>query len=445
MPLLIQFPIPNILKAVISFFAVLLFLSVSYSLFANEEAGKEEKSHKDRKLTKIEIDHLIIKGHLEKIRKLREATPVDHKAIAETYILIFNKFHAYEQGKMAAWEAYEIYVSIKDYTNATALLTMIMSVYGYEGTMENPLDKSMPVSLRATARIELAKLYAKRGDLLTALSISRSVAIQHSGVYVGRFSGEKTYYGKVEIISTLQSIRFSLKSKNYNQGFLTLLDLIRNNKGEVIGNLYGKVDLEAVAVELGRDIIVRMPASQGKSLSLFRELAGGVKSRLALSRVHFYRAGFFIDAYKKTRVAQRLEESLLEYKILIARFPDVVEQTEYGHMPAGIAAIIEIRDLFVTHGKDNNRALYELSTIEKEHIAKEDPFAKTIAAYASYYKSMVFYQQMGNYKQAIYFLEVLASKYPDVLMYPVSKTKKPSPKLVEHVQKMIKVIQSRVL
>lgn len=421
----------------------LLFILVALAAAQTPDPGKSE-TDKDENLSQMEKNHRLIKIFLDRIRGLSRQHPPDYKAMAEIYIVIFNSFHDYEQGKLAAWEAYELYSKIKDYDNATAVLTLILSMYSYKETMENPLDESMPISLRATARVELGRTYAQMGDVYTALGIARTVPIQYPGVYVGRFSGEKTYYGKVEHICALDSVEFSIETRNYNQSMILLIELIKNNHGTQIGTLFGKIDLEARAVELGRRAITTMPASEGKRISLFDEMAEVSKSSLALSRIHFYKADMFIDSYEKTGIQNRIDEALTQYKELL-KFTETDENTPHGQMPVPIAAVIKIRKLFTHHLKDNDRALYELGAIESSFGGYDTPFSQSIAAYAEYYRGMVCYQEMQNHKQAIYFLETLMRKYPDVLQYPLLKTADPKPKLVDHVRKMIKVIRRNVI
>jgi tetratricopeptide (TPR) repeat protein len=297
--------------------------------------------------------------------------------------------------------------------------------------------------MRATARLELAKLHAERGDLLSAAAIARSVPNQFPGVIVGRFSGEESYYGSVETICMLESARFSILSGQYNRAMLLLLDLIRGHPGEQIGALAMKLDLEYMAVRMANEAITKMPASESKRIALYEELQDACRGKLAKAKLLFFRAEQWMKTYRKLGNLQRIDDALAEYRKVLSQFPDVIEPTVDNEMLLSVAAIRQIRKLFIVEAKDPKRALYELSRIEQEYEKKETPEAKTIAAYARYYNAMVSYQNMKNYRQAIYDLEILLEKYPGVMEYPSPRGEKTKFPLERHIRKVIEEIREK--
>lgn len=426
----------------VTLFAVLSILSLLFiptiSVAQNAFTGKSEKE-KPKKLSKEEYERKVIENILAQIETLFAKVPPDYKGMADLYMILFQEFSRTTQGKMSAWEAYELYRKAKKWDLATASLMSIMSVYGYQETMDNPLDMNQPVTLRATARVEMGRLYAEKGDFLTAIEIARSVPNQYPGVIVGMFSGEKTYYGRVEVICALDSANYAERTNKHNQAILLLLDLLRGYPEEKIGKLHGSENVQSAIVKLTRKIVTAMPAANVKKIMTYQELEDLCNDRLALARILLYKAEVFKDSYKKPYSnQQKIEDALILYGNLLKRYPEVIDHAPKGMMPLSVVAIRHIRELFAEKKKDNDRALYELSTIANHYRKKGDPPSRTIAAYALYYSGMIHYKLMKNPQQAAYDFEILLKTYPEVWEYPSPKTAEKKPKLADYVKKVLK-------
>lgn len=422
---------------------IILFFVGALTLFPNagicaDQKLKSDSAAKKKKPSKEELERQYIQAIISRINKLNSKTPPDYSGMAKNYMHLFERYPDYLQGKMAVWEAYEIYLKTREYISATATLTRIMSVYGYSETMENPVASDMPIAMKATARFELARLYAVQGDVLTAKSIARSVPNQFPGANVGRFSGEDTYYGAVEVICALEAARFAVQSKNYNQAIILLFDLIRNHKGQKIGRIDRQLDLEAEAVIIADKAIVAMQASEGKKVSIYDDFANAVTSDLADSRILFYKSRLFIKTYITLASVQRIEDAFVVLKAIVDKYPNVTEIYPQGDMPVAVAAIRELRVLFIVHAKDPVRALGVFADIEAEQSKIDTPQAKIIGAYARYYSALVNFQNMHNYQQTIYELEILLEKYPGILEYPSPRDKTVKPLLADHVRTVLK-------
>jgi tetratricopeptide (TPR) repeat protein len=398
------------------------------------------------------------------------------------------------------------------------------------------VNADAPIVLRASARVELARLYALQGDFLTGVSISRSVPNQFPGVWVGRFSGEKTYFGKVEVICALDAARFAQKSGNYHQAMLLIFDLLRDHKSEKVGSLHGMTDLQYLAVLSGRNAIVKLSTAEYQRISKFQDLSNACTSPLAKAKLQFFIADQFIETFSTLGNVHRISDALSQYKKIIRQFPKVVEPSSIGDILLSVEAVRKVRVLMIDHAKDSRRGIYELTEIERRSAARlalfegligaahkyvkayemqSDPmltdeavaeyrevirdnpdlivprpskdgpmsgaeavrtrgfllsdakvsrkavyelakieietakneavYSRAIAAYARYHFAMIVYKNQKNMAQAIYILELLLEKYPEVLEYPLPKDANPKPTLDAHVKKMIKQIRLKNL
>lgn len=414
-----------------------LFFLSSVSLAQSPVPGNY-KEQKPKKLTKEEYERQMIEKILVQIEQLHARVPPDYKGMADLYMILFREFPQTIQGKMSAWEAFELYRKAKKWNDATAALASILSVYGYRETLDNPLDETKPVFLRATARVELARLYAQKGDLLTAIEIARSIPNQYPGVIVGMFSGDKTYYGRVEVICGLDSVKYSLLTRKHNQATLLLLDLLRDYPKEKIGRIHGEESVQPAIAKMSRDIVVSMPAAESKKIVTYQELEKLCDDRLALARLLIYKAQVYEESYKTLFSTQRIEDALNQYQALIKKYPEVIDHSPTGQMPMAVAALRHIRILFTEKKHDNTRALYELSTIAIKASKLDDPASRAIGAYARFYSGMTHYQNMKNPQQAAYDFELLLKRYPEVWEYPSPNTTETKPKLADFVKKVLK-------
>lgn len=424
-------------------FALFLFCACVLAQSPNHIAfgAQGDNKEKPKKLTQEDKHRLVITSILEQIKEMRNATPPDYKGMVVQYMALFEIFPKQESGKMAIWEAFEISREQNDYTQATAGLATIMGVYGYNETMANPLDENLPVHIRATARIELARLYATQGDLLTALSISRSVPNQYKGVIVGRFSGDQTYYGKVEVIAGLDSAHYAFVTGNFNQAMLLLLELIRAQHGQEVGRIYGKRNAEVEAIEIADKVIQKMPASESKRIAMYQELADTATDRLTLGLLPFFRANQYIRTFKEQGNLQRIQDAQNEYHRVLNDFSDVINPTIQGEMPLCVLAVDRIRLLLVETAKRPKEAVAELYRLEDSY--KDSKNSKMISAYCRYHAAMIAYKNLQNYQQAIYDLEVLLEQYPGVLDYPSPQKEKIKPTLAQRVKKVLPKIHEK--
>ena len=393
--------------------------------------------------TPADIEKAFLVEIQKKIEALRAQTPPDYAAMANLYWSLFERYPNSMQGKMSAWEAYDLYRQGKDHTRVSAVLTKIMAVYSPNAEMANPQDSDKPIHIRASARVALSRLYAEQNNPLTALQIAQSVPSQFPDTTVGLFSHSGSYYGAVEVVCALDATRFSMQAGNYNPATFAVLELIREFQGKQIYTDHGPVDVEIEAIKIGNDAIGKLTDSALKKLDYFRELEQAATSPLAKTKTLFYRAEIQQDRYKAAQDYMRLEEAFVIYQEVLKRFPDVLESGSTGQMLLSVAAIRDIRKLFTKKINDPKRAIYELTQIAQEYKAKDTPNHDTIAAYAMYYAAMVNYRNLKNSAQALYNLDDLIENYPEVLVYPIpaGDTK---PKLVDHIQTLLPQIRRAI-
>jgi tetratricopeptide (TPR) repeat protein len=422
-------------RAVRTFRTIAIPLALALAiLFAIPTVGTAAK----KKPTKEEKQRIAIERLMAEISELRNQTPPNLFGAAEKFLVLFELFPHSEQGKMAAWEAYGLYRQIEDMTNATATLSRIMGVYKFNDAMANPLDPTMPVALRATARVELARTYAARGDTRTATQIARSVPNQYPGATVGRFAGEQTFYGRVDLICGLDAAKFANLSGEHNQAMILLLDLLRQYPTERIGTDRGLRNIDVAAIELGREAIVRMPASLVKRLALLQELDDASRSPLAGAKIELFRAEQSLEAYKSQIDPRRIEDAIERYKNIILKYPEVLDPRPDGDYLPAVEAVGLIRKVLIVQVREPKRAIAEMYALEKSNSANP-----TIAAHARYYAALVAYQNMHNYQQAEYDLELLLERYPNVPTYPAPKDSTNGPTLAETVKKLLPEIRAK--
>ena len=423
------------------FVAVLLALACPASVFAEKENAMEKQMKSKKKfLTQEEKQRMVIEELQKRVDFYRNQTPPDYGNMALQYVTLMEFYPFTVHGKMAAWEAYDLFRKAKDYNGAMAQLSRIMDVYGYNQTIANPYDPEQPVLMRATARIEMGRFYAERGDFFTAAEIAQSVPNQYPGVVVGRFSGEATYYGKVEIVSAMDIARFNIKTADFNAAVLAMIELVRKYKDATIGDMHGKRSMESAAIEIVREAVRKMPASENKRMSVYQEVYDELKDRAAMAKVMFYQAQIYIDTFKETGNEKRIEEALSLYQTALERYPDAVEVYSKGSMLMAVEALRGIRSMYVDKLKNPKRGVMMLYEIERKYAKTHRP----VAAYARYYAALTLGQNVTNYEQAIYDLEILKRDYPEVIVYPTKADQDPVP-LSVHADKVIKEFRKKKL
>ena len=427
-------------KAVLSRIIVLvvfcaIFLGFGFSLLEAQGAQPLRKP-----VTKAEKEKAFLQSILDRIERLREQQPPDLKKMAQLYLLLFERYPDTELGKVSAWEAYDLFVKAGLLTDAEASLGRIMSIFQVGDTMKNPHDPSRNVSIRATARLELARLYDKKGDSRTALDIARRVPDQFPGQLVGRFSGTNTYYGKVEAVCVLDAARFAIRGGSPNQAIWMLTDLLRALPREKVGTVWGERFVDVQAGRIGRDAVLAMAASDSKRLAIYQELQEASLSDRARAKILMYRGELYEKGYERTGQVGHMEQAHQAYREVIERYPQVVEPVNAQTTLLSIEALRAIRSLFADKAKDPKRAVAVLSGLAQQYETKQP----VVAAYALYYVALVNYRNVNNYRQALADLERLLAKFPDVPAYPISDGEGEKPKLADQVQKAMTKIREKL-
>jgi len=157
----------------------------------------------------------------------------DDEAIADIYLKIFELAPHERIGKLAALNAYAYLSALSRSQAALGLLEEVYSVYLPDEECPNPLDIRYPIRLAATAKVEKARVLARRGlyqaaleELLLVRRGRKAGTEGFSGMPVGRFR----YFGPTEVLVDLFTVDF-ISKLDAAAGLVRYRSLMKDYKG----------------------------------------------------------------------------------------------------------------------------------------------------------------------------------------------------------------------
>ncbi|MDP8222495.1 MAG: hypothetical protein P9L99_03980 [Candidatus Lernaella stagnicola] len=354
---------------------------------------------------------------MQRIEKLKSATPQDIDALHEAYLVLFENFSARQQAKEAIFDLFALLEKAGRKAEALAVLARIESVYQDHETMAYPGHNAWRVALVATAKIEEAYLYAEAmNNPYQAIDTLKQTTARHSEQNVGVAGEDRHYFGRVEIICALETARYRVATGQANLASTDLLSVVRQWGGADV--LVAGVPQTAAVAAVRRlpEVLGAMPASlpkKGRVLDTFAQTTVPEEARAWLG---FVRAATFFQHAQKWRAKGAFADGAETLREIIRHHRTVMLVDETGKEPAGIKAMRRLRDAELLVLRNTVQAAQSL----EEFRAKfgKNKADRLFAGYATLFLAELEFDFRKNAPAAFQLFMRVADDFGDLPLYP---------------------------
>jgi len=354
---------------------------------------------------------------LARLEALKKKQPVDLDALQFEYLVLFENFMRREEGKRSLFELADMWRQHQRWPEAYAALQKILDVYQDHETMANPAHANEPIAIVATAKVEVADLYAKGMDNpYVAIEMLQKAMLLHGEQTVGLFVGERRYVGPLGAIARLRIAEYHLQTDGVNQASTELLKVVKEYPGKRVIDRGAETAAATAAVLRLGDVLQKMPASlpkKNQTIETFEQTAVEAEPRVWL---HLLAADIYFAAYKQWKSAGVVESGIAELNWVLDNHPLLPLNAERGVEPAGVRALRQIRDALLLLTKNVDQALTDLTTYQNRFAKKDE--TRVIAAYALLYLAELELDFRENAASAYKLFMQAAEEYGDLEDYP---------------------------
>ncbi|HPQ68016.1 MAG TPA: hypothetical protein PKW95_02735 [bacterium] len=354
---------------------------------------------------------------LARLEALKKKQPPDLDALQFEYLVLFENFMRREEGKRSMFELADMWRQNKRWTDAYAALQKVLDVYQDHETMANPVHESEPLAIVATAKVEVADLYAKgMNNPYVAIEMLQKAMLLHGEQTVGLFIGERRYAGPLGAIARLRIAEYHLQTDGVNQASTELLKVVKDYPGKRVIDQGGEMAAATAAVVRLGDVLKKMPASLAKknqTIQTFEQTAVEDEPRVWL---HFLAADTYFAAYEQWKNAGVVESGIGKLNWVLDNHPLLPLTGERGVEPAGVRALRSIRDALLLLPKNVEQARTDLTAYQNRFAQKNE--TRVIAAYALLYLAELELDFRQNAASAYRLFMQAAEEYGDLEDYP---------------------------
>jgi len=315
-----------------------------------------------------------------KLDKLLLDSSRDNAEVADTYLKIFELVPHEDMGKLAALNAYAYFFALGKTDAASGLLEEIAKVYSSDETCPNVLDLSSPLRLVASAKVEKARLLAKKGLYLAAIEEISLVRRGKKAVtegFCGMPIGDFLYFGPTEAVLDLfeAELTSNIEPTSGISRYNALLDEHKGSELAWINRQGVKYPLDVAALQMCAELVDDEAFSFERANDILQDISekcwtDDCRAQALLSRAELWE--FKPEA--RTRAKSTETEELLAK--LITSYQDIVtKRWEAGKMtiakPACVAAM-KLAELYKQTGRhaEGSKRLADLLNDVKDSDVK---------------------------------------------------------------------------
>jgi len=379
-------------------------------IFAHVVFGAEE--------SKDEVQEAVRRMQ-QRIEQIRKEDPNNSFAVAAQYKVLFERFPRTIEGKMAAFEVYEIHRKAKRQQLALGTLALILTVYKDYETLINPLASDKPIGICATAQIEMASMYSEDlGTPLIALETLSRIPYRYPNQQVGILAGDRQYQGRAEVIALWHTSRVQTAMGEPSNAIMTLRELCSTYPKEEVMVAEGKV-LKVTELAL-HEVHRSLSASMGglpRQLSDLSEFESLIRTPEDKVYMLFIKGELTLDAFVKFKTSGLAEEACGYYLQVIDKFPALeIERGNIKRRPA-VEAMERIARVYEDYMGNPDHAVVELDRLYSRFASINEG---SLAPYALFIEAEVQHRHNNLEDASRNFLKV-KNIAGNALLYPSVK------------------------